>query len=66
MIQYEDECVGCPPSIGCLGSACSNRNVPHYYCDECKSEVDDLYEYDGGQFCLECLLDIIGAEKIAV
>ena len=28
MIKYEDECVGCPPERGCLGSVCPNRNVP--------------------------------------
>lgn len=64
MIKYEDECVGCPPEIGCRGNACSNRNVPHYYCDDCGDDVEDLYEYDGEQLCLECLLDIVGARRI--
>ena len=61
MITYEDECVGCPPEIGCFGSACMYKNVPHYYCDKCKYEVDceDLYYYDGEEICKECLLELI-------
>ena len=36
---YEDECVGCPKELGCMGNACPNRNVPHYDCDECGEEL---------------------------
>lgn len=57
MIRYEDECVGCPKDIGCLGKYCPNRNVPHLYCDRCKDEVDTLRDYDGEQLCDNCLLD---------
>lgn len=56
MIDYEDECVGCPREMGCLGSSCPNRNVPHLYCDDCEEEVEDLYDYAGEQLCEECLL----------
>ena len=56
MITYEDECVGCPTEIGCLGSACTNRNVKHLYCDKCKYDVEKLYKYDGQEICEECLL----------
>ena len=55
MVKYEDECVGCPTELGCLGSACPNRNVPHFYCDECKEDVETLYYYDGTELCLECI-----------
>lgn len=55
-IRYENECVGCPPDMGCLGSACPNRRVPHLYCDKCKREVDDLYDYDDKQICLDCIV----------
>ena len=64
MVQYENECVGCPPNMGCIGSACSYQNVLRYYCDTCKDEVDELYQYDGEQLCLNCLLDIVGAELV--
>lgn len=64
MIRHEDECVGCPYSMGCVGSACNNWKALHCYCDDCGDEVDDLYEYDGEQLCLSCLLDIIGARKV--
>ena len=56
MITYEDECVGCPTEIGCLGSACPNRNVKHLYCDKCNDDVEKLYNYDGQEICEECLL----------
>ena len=56
MITYEDECVGCPTELGCLGSACPNMNVKHLYCDKCKDDVEKLYKYDGEEICEECLL----------
>lgn len=57
MITYENECVGCPPEIGCMGSACPYRYVPHYYCDNCGRE---LYEVDDNdrQICTECMEDL--------
>ena len=59
MIKYEDECVGCPPEMGCLHGACKYSNVPRFYCDECGDEVDDgdLYHFDGAQLCLECIVE---------
>lgn len=61
MIKYENECVGCLPEMGCLGTACPNRDVPHYYCDSCKGEYapEDLYEYDGKMWCKECLVEYL-------
>ena len=56
MITYEDECVGCPTEMGCMGSDCPNRNVKHLYCDKCKDDVEKLYKYDGQEICEECLL----------
>lgn len=55
MITYENECVGCPSEMGCLGGACPHQNVPHYYCDICNDEVDELYEVDGDDCCEDCL-----------
>ena len=58
MIKYEDECCGCATeSYPCLGSACSNRNVPHFYCDKCGEDVEELYKVDGEELCKECLLN---------
>lgn len=55
MKRIENECVGCPPEMGCLGDSCPNRNVPHYYCDNCGNE-EKLYHYDNDELCEECLL----------
>lgn len=57
MVTYEDECVGCPKEIGCLGYSCPNRNVMHLYCDECNDDVEDLYDYNGKELCEECVLN---------
>jgi len=60
MIVYEDECVGCATeNFPCIGNACHNINVPHYYCDgDCKQEYDasELYDYDGDMLCIDCLV----------
>ena len=64
MIRYENECVGCPPEMGCLGESCPNRNVKRLYCDECKEEVETLYVYDDKELCQDCLLNTI--EKITL
>ena len=57
MIKYENECVGCSSELGCMENACPNRNVPHLYCDKCGDDVERLYEYNGEELCVECLLD---------
>lgn len=57
MIIYEDECVGCPTELGCMGNACPNRNIKHLYCDKCGDDVEKLYKYDGQEICEDCLLE---------
>ena len=56
MITYENECVGCPTELGCLGSACSYRNVKHLYCDKCNCDADKLCKFDDKELCEDCLL----------
>lgn len=56
MIKFENECVGCPPDMGCLGSSCKYVNTPHYYCDECGDEAK-LHEYENKELCENCLLE---------
>lgn len=58
---YEDECCGCAvPGYPCLGSACPNRNVPHYFCDKCEDEFEpeELYYDDvtDEELCTRCFL----------
>lgn len=54
MIQMENECVGCPTEMGCLGSSCPYNNVPHYYCDDC-GEEEQLYHFEEEHLCIECI-----------
>lgn len=56
--RYEDECVNCPPELGCLGSDCPKKNVLHFYCDKCDEEAE-LYHYDGKELCIECIKDML-------
>lgn len=55
MKKIEDECVGCPEGMGCLGRGCPNRNVVRFYCDECDCE-GKLYHYGDRELCEDCLL----------
>ena len=65
MITYEDECCGCAtPVYPCMGSACPNRNVPYLYCDKCNEEVDDLYEWDDEQVCIDCIVKSLNKVEI--
>ena len=65
MIKYENECCGCATeSYPCMGSSCPNRNVPHFYCDKCGEDVEELYKVDGEELCEDCLKDSF--EKITL
>ena len=57
MIKYENECVGCPKEMGCLGDICPYKNIKRLYCDKCKADCEELYDYDGEELCEECLLN---------
>lgn len=63
MIKYENDCVGCPPEMGCLGNSCPNKNVARFYCDECGDNAD-LREYDNKQLCEHCLISEVKALPI--
>ena len=52
--RLENDCVDC--GMHCLGSACPNRSVPHYYCDCCGEEAE-LYHYHDLELCETCLLN---------
>lgn len=58
MIEYENECCDCAvPGYPCLGNSCSRRHVPHLICDECGSDVEELFDYEGKEVCEKCLHD---------
>lgn len=59
MVVIENDCCDCATdNYPCLGSLCSLRNAPHYYCDECGEEVDsgELYWFDDEQLCEHCII----------
>ena len=57
MIKYENDCVSC--ALPCTGFRCPNFCVPHYYCDKCGMEAENLFQYDNEELCQDCLLEII-------
>lgn len=61
-IVYENQCVDC--GLPCLGSACRNRNVPVLYCDKCNDDCDNLYHYNGEQWCIECIKEDLGEVEV--
>lgn len=62
MHRIENECVGCPPEIGCMGSSCPNRNVVRFYCDKCGEETT-LYYYEDEELCANCILEKLEVVK---
>lgn len=65
MITFVNECVGCPPEMGCLGSTCPNRNVALVNCDACGDSLDstDKMYVDGDKhYCLDCALKFLDKE----
>ena len=61
MLKYVDDCVSCPPELGCLGNSCPKKNIPVYYCDICEEEMAD-YHVDGQDICEDCLNEHIEAD----
>lgn len=53
MRRYENECVGCPAEMGCLGDSCPYWDVPRDYCDFC-GEDGAVYKIDGEDYCEYC------------
>ena len=64
MIKYENDCFDCPKEIGCLGFGCPLYRVPHYYCDKCKDETDNLYQLYEMHLCKDCLLKTVPIIKL--
>ena len=64
MVKYENQCVGCPPNMGCMGSSCPHRKVKVIYCDCCGEQIDsdEVYEVDGQDLCEDCFNDMFNEE----
>ena len=65
MTKIENDCCDCAaPAYPCMGSACSLRHSPHFYCDKCHDDVDELYILENGEYCENCILDMIPKKSI--
>ena len=57
MRKYENECRDCAVhGYPCRGATCPHLNVLHVLCDGCGHEDDEMYCYDGKDYCVSCLL----------
>ena len=57
MRQIENECVGCPPEIGCIGPSCPYVHVTRCYCDVCGESAE--YTIDGKDYCENCATEYL-------
>ena len=53
MRKYENQCVGCPSELGCIGEACRYINTSIDVCDQCSGE-NAKYRIDGEDYCESC------------
>jgi hypothetical protein len=64
MVKYENHCCDCATEgYPCLGRSCSRRRVEVYYCDHCKTELEEIYEVDGEELCEDCLKDMFRRDE---
>ena len=54
MIRVENNCVGCPTEMGCLGSSCPYQNEEIIACNACGSYAE--YNIDGKDYCIDCAM----------
>lgn len=64
MIAYEDTCLNCPPELGCPPGGCYMRQRKVLTCDCCREERPTLYEWQGEQWCRECIWQDLELEEI--
>ena len=56
MTITRNECCDCAvPAYPCLGKHCPLRNKKVHICDDCKDEVDELYEFGIEEICSNCI-----------
>lgn len=61
-IRFENQCCDCAtPAYPCKGALCSRRRVEIHYCEgkDCGIDLEEteIYEFNGKEYCLECLGD---------
>lgn len=62
-----DNCIGCPPELGCIGAGCSNypREIERKYvvCDACGEAAGELcrapYQKEDAWVCESCLHEML-------
>lgn len=54
MRYYESGCFSC--DLPCIYESCPYYRVEYFVCDFCKEENVKLYDYNGYEICVDCLI----------
>ena len=65
MVKFQNDCCDCATAgYPCLGELCDLRHVPHFWCDVCPDEADELYRVGDLWMCFSCLLKEAEAQGV--
>lgn len=60
MLMTIDNCVDCTSmGLHCRGASCPNRSMKVHCCDGCESSEETLYYFDGGEYCIYCITEML-------
>lgn len=65
MHRYENQCCDCAvPAYPCMGNSCPLRRVLVTECDKCGNSEDTLYHWNGGEYCLDCIIQDLDLQEV--
>lgn len=63
MITYENNCVGCPDGIPCIGKICPLVHQEVVICDQCGNHINSkYYKFTNKEYCEDCIDDVLNEE----
>lgn len=62
MREIQNDCCGCP-ELGCINCE-KGKDYEAVTCDICGAGGEDMYEYNGKDYCEECLFEVWFNENI--
>lgn len=62
MMKIESCNQPCPREMPCIGEACLHYESKAYYCDRCKDDTPAVAQWDGEDYCRDCLNEELDKE----
>ena len=62
MIIRESDCCDC--GLPCIGFSCKYFETIRCVCDNCQSDMEDLYWWEDEQLCIDCIIEQL--EKVEI